>query len=303
MQLRTALKGLGAAAMGFGAALAVGRARFDRASAALADELLADAAERAVASSDQYTAPTDKTVPDTDRTVTDDDLSDLPDPVRDYLDNAIRDGRSYVQAGRLEQRGEFRLGGRGSSWKPLEATQRFTVRPPGFVWDATIEMVPLLPVQVVDAYVGGRGVLRVALLGALPVAEFDPSPNLDEGELVRYLVEAVWFPTALVSGEGVKWEAIDDDSARAMLEHDGTTVSAVFHFNDRDEVKRVVAERPRKTENGEFEQATWTGHLSEYRRKDGLLVPTEGEVEWNLPDGDLPYWRATITDATYRPAK
>jgi hypothetical protein len=306
MRVRTALKGLGVAAVGLGAAVAVGRSRFDRASADLADELLAEAdarPERAIAGGgrrDRGAAPADRIVTDTDRTVTDDDLAGLPDPVRDYLDNAIRDGRSYVRSARLEQRGEFRLGGPESAWKPLEATQRVTVRPPGFVWDATIEMAPFLPVRVVDAYVGGSGVLRAALLGALPVADMVPSPELDEGELVRYLVEAVWFPTALVPGEGVEWETIDGDSARATLEHDDTTVSAVFHFTDSDEVERVVAERPRETDDG-FERATWTGHLWNYQERDGLLVPTEGEVEWNLPEGDLPYWRATISDMEYWP--
>jgi hypothetical protein len=30
-----------------------------------------------------------------------------------------------------------------------------------------------------------------------------------------------------------------------------------------------------------------------------MAVPTEGEVEWNLPDGDLPYWRARLTEVEY----
>lgn len=299
MRLRTALKGLGVAAVGLGAIAVAGRARFDRASDELVGRLLADADARP----ERVVGGERRIVTDTDRTVTDDDLTGLPDPVRDYLDNAIRDGRSYVRAGRLEQRGEFRLGGPESGWKPLRATQRVTVRPPGFVWDATIDVAPFVPVRVVDAYLGGEGVLRAALLGALPVADADPSPDLDEGELVRYLVEAVWLPTALVPGEGVEWEARDDDSARAVLEHDGTRASAVFHFNDRNEVERVVAERPRETDDGGFERATWTGHLWNYRERDGLLVPTDGEVEWNLPEGDLPYWRATITDAEYWPAE
>ncbi|UPV75584.1 hypothetical protein M0R89_05830 [Halorussus limi] len=299
MRVTTALKGLGAAAVGVGAAAAVGRARFDRETAALTDELLADAEgrpERAVAGERRI-------VTDTDRTVTNDDLAGLPDPVGDYLDHAIRDGRSYVRTVRLEQRGEFRLGGADAPWKPLEATQRFTVRPPGFVWDATVELAPFVPIRAVDAYVGGSGSLRAAVFGSLPVANADPGPALDEGELLRYLAETVWFPTALVPGEGVEWEARDDDSALATVEHGDATASAVFHFGDDHRVERIAAERPRATDDGGYERRAWTVRLRNYRERNGLLVPTEGEVEWNLPDGDLPYWRAEITEIEYLPAE
>lgn len=298
MRVTTALKGLGAAAVGLGAAVAVGRARFDRTNARLVDELLADAEVRP----ERVVSGERRIVTDTDRTVTADDLVELPDPVGDYLDHAIEEGRPYVRTVRARQRGEFRLGGRDAPWKPLEATQHFTVRPPGFVWDGTVEIAPFVPVRAVDAYVDGRGSLRAALFSALPVADADPGPVLDEGELVRYLVETVWFPTALVPGEGVEWEAIDDSSARATIEHDGTTASAVFHFGEEHTVERVVAERPRETADGSYERATWVGHLRDYRERGGLLVPTRGEVEWQLPEGDLPYWRAEITDIDYQPA-
>jgi len=297
MRVTTALKRLGAAAVGLGAAVAVGRARFDRRNDALVNELLADAQVRP----ERVVGGERRIVTDTDRTVTADDLAGLPDPVREYLDDAIEEGRPYVRTVRARQRGEFRLGGRESPWKPLEATQHFTVRPPGFVWDGTVEVAPFVPVRAVDAYVGGRGSLRAALASALPVANADPGPVLDEAELARYLVETVWFPTALVPGEGVAWEPIDDSSARATIDHDGTTASAVFHFADG-EVERVVAQRPRETDDGGYERATWVGHLRDYRERNGLLVPTRGEVEWQLPEGDLPYWRAEITDIDHQPS-
>jgi hypothetical protein len=30
-----------------------------------------------------------------------------------------------------------------------------------------------------------------------------------------------------------------------------------------------------------------------------MQVPMTGEVAWLLPEGDLPYWRGTITDLRY----
>ena len=135
-----------------------------------------------------------------------DDVTELPDPVRRYFETVLDEGQLHSRTVRLEQHGQFRLGDADSPWKPLEATQRATIDPPGFVWDATIRLAPFVPVRVVDAYIEGEGSLRARLLSVLPVADADPSPALDAGELQRYLAEAVWYPTALLPGAGVRWE-------------------------------------------------------------------------------------------------
>lgn len=283
MRFRTLLRAAGAVAGGFLAAALAGRLRHERTVDDIVAALLADADR-------------------TERTVTEDDLADLPDPVRRYLDAAIDEGRPRVRTVRLRQRGGFRLGGASSPWRPLEATQHVTVRPPGFVWDARVDAFPLVPVRVVDSFVGGSGGLRASLLGLVDVADADPGTELDEGELLRYLAESVWFPTALLPGEGVAWEPIDDRSARATVSHRGTTASAVFRFDEEGMVARVSADRPRELPDGSFERTPWTGRFRNYRDRDGLRVPTEADVAWSLPAGDLTYWRAGVTDLEYRPA-
>jgi hypothetical protein len=273
-----------AAAAGAAAVVLVGRSRFDRAATDLVDRLFARASA------------------ETDRVYTHDDVAGLPDPVRRYFEHVLTEGRPYVRTARLEQSGEFRLGDASSPWRPLTAVQQYTVDPPGFVWDAEIAMAPLVSVRVVDAYTDGSGSLRAAALGAFPVADSTPTPELDAGELTRYLAESVWFPTALLPAEGVTWEGIDDDAARATLEHEGTTASLVFHFSDEDEVARVTAERRPRAVDGGYEEAQWTGHFRNYRDRDGMRVPVEAEVEWNLPEGDLTYWRARVPVFDYHPS-
>jgi hypothetical protein len=224
-----------------------------------------------------------------------DDIESLPAPVRRYFERVLEPGQPHVRTARLRQQGTFRLGGADADWRPLEATQHVTVRPPGFVWDARIDIAPLIPARVVDLYRAGDGILKARLFGAIPVASAGPAPEMNEGELLRYLAEGVWVPTALLPGAGVTWEAIDDDSARATLEDGDVTASVVFHFDD-DEIERVTAERYRQEDD---DYASWTGYFRAYERHDGIRVPTEAEVAWALPDGNLPYWRATIEDIEY----
>ena len=235
---------------------------------------------------------------DAGRSVEPEDFEGVPDPVRRYFEAVLEEGRPYVRSVRLEQQGEFRLRESERTWRPTDATQRFTVDPPGFVWSATVRVLPFVPVKVLDSYDHGSGVLRARLLSTITVADVGPDRDMNEGELVRYLAEAVWFPTGLLPTEGVEWEAIDDSSARATLEDGGNTASVVFHFDGDDRVERVTTERYRQEAD---DRAPWTGRFDGYEDRNGLTVPTEAEVEWNLPEEDRPYWRATVERIEHRP--
>ncbi len=81
-----------------------------------------------------------------------------------------------------------------------------------------------MPAGVHDAYVNGRAVLTARLFGLIKVMESPDSPELT-GELLRFLAEGPWYPTALLPGPHVSWEPIDDDSARLTL-----VAEAQFHW-------------------------------------------------------------------------
>ncbi|AKU09712.1 DUF6544 family protein [Haloferax gibbonsii] len=272
-----------------GALLAAVRARADDTAARLLDVLQREHAETTTDDSGNGEALDEA------------DLSDLPAPVRRYLERVLSDESRRVQSVRIRQTGAFRLGDADSPWKSMTATQHYTVDPPGFVWDARIDLAPFLPIRVVDAFVSGSGSLEAKLLSVVTVADAPRSPELDEGELARYLSEMVWFPTAFLPGHGVRWEPRNDRSARATLAHRGSTTTVVFHFDENDEVARVTADRWRDTGDGEYERCPWTGQFSDYREVNGVRVPAAAEVAWNLPWVDLPYWRVTIDDVEYDP--
>jgi hypothetical protein len=89
-------------------------------------------------------------------------------------------------------------------------------------------MAPGLNAFVHDAYVAGEGVLHAEFLGLVPLADLRGTPELAKGELLRYLAEAMWYPTALLPSQGVRWTPIDDNAARATLTDQSTTVSLDF---------------------------------------------------------------------------
>ena len=230
---------------------------------------------------------------------TPDDLEGLPAPVRAYFENTLQEGQPYIDTVRLKQNGKLRLGDASSSWRPFTATQHVTVDPPGFFWDASISLVPFVSLRIRDLFRDQNGSAEVSLFGIIPLDRGEPSQELNEAELVRYLAEATWYPTALLPSEGVQWEPIDDRTARATIDHGDVSASLTFSFNEDDEVTRVYTEERYRRVEGGFEPTPWSGYWHNYQRRNGIRIPMEGEVIWHLPDGDLEAWQGQLTEINY----
>jgi hypothetical protein len=234
-----------------------------------------------------------------------DDVSALPPPVRRYFHAVLRDGQPYVHTVRLVQQGEFRS--RESpdieaDWRPFEASQRFTTGPPGFIWDARIRMVPLVAVRVRDAYVRGRARMLGKVFGLISVADAADTTQLQEGALQRYLAESVWFPTALLPRNNLRWTPIDDTHARATLTDGATSVSLDFEFGPSGEILGCSTPqrwRAAAGRGGAFEAMPWGGRYGKYEERGGMRVPMEAEVYWLVQGREQPYYRGRNIEIEY----
>ncbi len=221
----------------------------------------------------------------------------LPGPVARYLALVIPQGRPRVRCVQFTQTGTFRTRDTPEQWKPFRAIQYVATAPPGFVWEATVRMAPLLAVHVVDSYREGAGLLDARLLGAFPVAHA-AGPEADSGEMMRYLAEAIWYPTALVPDERLRWQGVDEHTAVAVLHDRGREVAITFHFDDEGLIAYSEADRFR-IEKGRPRKVPWRAYCSGYVVRGGFRVPLEARVAWQLPEGELEYFRGRIEHIGY----
>ena len=149
-----------------------------------------------------------------------------------------------------------------------------------------------------SANVAGEGATTGKLAGLIPVVDLRGTPEMASGALVRYLAEAVWFPTALLPSDGVSWSTVDDRTARAMLTDGATAVSLDVHFGERGEIVRASAMRHRAVQRGTV-LTPWVCHYRDYARTDGMMIPMAAAVEWVLPEKRFPYWRASTIGVEY----
>jgi hypothetical protein len=224
------------------------------------------------------------------------ELEGLPAPVQRYFQAVLKDGQPIVAAVNLTQQGLFNLSETKAKWSPFTATQFVTTQRPGFDWDARIQMAPGVSAFVHDAYMLGGGSLHASLLGLFTVADVRDTPQAAQGELLRFFAEMPWYPTALLPSQGVGWEAIDNTSARATMTDGATTVSLVFRFNAEGTIETMRAEARCRDK---LTAMPWSGRFWDYSTRNGMLIPLQGEVGWEYPEGIRLYYKGKVTEINY----
>jgi hypothetical protein len=233
------------------------------------------------------------------KTYSPDELIGLPAPVQRYFRAVLKDGQPIVSAVYVEHSGTFNMSDTGEKWKRFTSTQLVIAQRPGFDWEARIEMMPGLTGRVHDAYIAGEGILHATLFGLVSLVNLRGTPEIARGELMRFLAEAAWYPTALLPSQGVQWKAIDNFSAEATLKDGETALTLLFRFDENGLIESLRAEARGRIVAGVVIPTPWEGQMSNYELRDGICVPTEGEVAWLLPEGPKPYWRGRITSLRY----
>jgi hypothetical protein len=226
-------------------------------------------------------------------------LARLPQPVARYLRIVLPPSPRSIRYARFAQQGEFRAQPTPDGWRPFTAVHHASATTPGFVWDARIRMAPGMAVRVRDGFLDDRGMMIASVWGLWPVTSVEGTADIAAGALHRYLAEAVWFPTALLTGRGIVWTAIDDTRARATLTAGTTAVSLDFHFDEEGLVSRVFTPARMREVDGRGVPTPWEGRFGNYAERDGMKVPLVGEVAWLLESGPLPYWRGAMTGVAF----
>lgn len=220
----------------------------------------------------------------------------LPPPVTRYLRTAITDGHPIVRAAIATQEADFFING---NWRPLTATQHFSIDPPGFVWDARIDMAPLMHALVRDAYVDGHAMMQASISGVYTLADQVDTPQLNSGALQRFLGEMVWIPTALLPSKHVRWTPRDSRSSVVTLADGDHQVTLLFEFGD-DGLPAMISGDRYKEDRGQYAMRQWQIICLDRATRDGLTIPLRCEVSWIVNGSREPYWRGRITSILYR---
>ncbi|MGE5390355.1 MAG: DUF6544 family protein [Deltaproteobacteria bacterium] len=223
------------------------------------------------------------------------DLQEKPASVRTWLARAGITGKQYTGSVWLEHTGTMRTEP-GKAWMPFAAEYYYTVDKPGFIWKARVQAAPLIHLSGRDMLYRGHGNMEIKLLSLIPVADAR-GKEIDQGSLLRYLAEIVWFPTAALS-DHIIWEEIGADQARATITVGETSVSGIYTFGQHGMPARFEAQRYMSRDEG-YSLEKWVAELYDYQEFNGFLVPGRVQVTWDLPEGEFNWFKATVNRIEY----
>jgi hypothetical protein len=217
----------------------------------------------------------------------------LPAPAQRFLRRAIAPGTLLHESVELEMSGSMRLQP-GGPLLPMRASQILSP-PRGFVWFARVRRGPMM-ISGYDRYDEGQGDACFKLFGLLTVAKGEGA-DVTRSAAARVAGEAVFVPAALLPSEHVRWEAVDDETARYHMRVGDEPGSCDLRVDQEGKLTRASIQRWREAAPGRsagyqrFDVDQW----SDERTFDGYTVQTRFRAGWRLGDTDeFPFFFASM---------
>lgn len=219
-------------------------------------------------------------------------LDDLPEPVQRYFRHVLPENQALIRTVRLKHKGQFKTG-LDKPWIPIKGEQYFATPTPAYVWKGTTSLFTAR-----DMYIHDKGRLVVSLFSWVNIVDAR-GEKYNEGELQRWLAESVWFPTNLLPSERLEWLAIDKNTARLSFKYLNLSLDYLVHFSKAGEIIRMETNRYMN----EGKKETWILKMKDYKRINGVIVPTTAEATWRIGGVDFPYASFRLTRLEYNVAE
>jgi hypothetical protein len=202
--------------------------------------------------------------------------TDLPVSVRRYLQAALGNRASRVESLVVCGRARANFG----LWLPLRYR---LVHRPGYEFERYMEVTWFgLPVlKAIDRYVGGLGMTG-------PVGRAATGPAVDQGANMILWAEAPLMPSLWLTDSRIRWEVVDDTTARLIFPFGEEEDELTVHFDPESGlVAQITALRFRDEQSGKI---PWRVDFLSWQTVNGARLPTRIAVTWEDQGKPWSYW-------------
>jgi len=224
----------------------------------------------------------------------------LPAPAQRFLRFAIATGTPLYTVAEISMQGKFSLGSKAEpNHMPMQAEQILAV-PYGFIWKVRAGDAVWLTGS--DGATDEISWSRFWLFGIIPVARAGNNEDHARAAFGRYVAEAVfWTPAALLPGDNVRWEPIDDSTARVIVNHSGLEQAVDVSVEPDGRPRKIVFQRWSNANLAKvFQLQPFGGYLSDFKDFGGFRLPTRVEAgNFFETDDYFAFFKATVTSVRF----
>jgi hypothetical protein len=221
-------------------------------------------------------------------------VRDLPDAAQRYFNFSIIPGAPLVSAVELSMRGELGLGTtEDPKYTPMKAHQ-ILAPPHGLVWRVRVGAI-----SGSDGATSTSSWTKFWLMGFIPVVRVSGDADHHRSAFGRVVAEgAFWTPAMLLPGDHVRWESIDEHTARAVVTYGEFEQAVDLTVSSEGQPQQVVISRwSNENASREYRLQPFGGYLRDFRHFGGYTLPTsvEGGNHFGT-DEYFPFYRAKVSD-------
>jgi hypothetical protein len=227
---------------------------------------------------------------------TDMDAKKLPAPVYKWIQSTGMIGKPVIKSAYIKQKALMKMKPEQKNWIPAEAEQYTVMGVPAFIWTVDMNLMPLISIKGRDKFVNGKGEMLIKMNSLINLVN-EKGQRMDEGTIQRYLGELVWYPSLALSPY-ISWENIDEFSAKATMNYNGTSGSGTFYFDKKGDFIKFIAFRFKGNE-ADAKRNPWVLTVDGYAVFEGIKVPSKMKATWETDEGNWTWLDLEITDIKY----
>ncbi|WP_421795049.1 DUF6544 family protein [Haliscomenobacter sp.] len=221
------------------------------------------------------------------------DLEHLPPPVQRYLRFVGVVNQPKVKNIRIVFKGQMR--DKGKDWFPFTSEQYNGFEKYTRLFFMKGKMFGLT-VPGYHAYQNKNASMRIKLFGLFPIVSVQGN-ELFKAETVTIFNDMCLLAPATLIDSRIRWETIDDTTARASFTNEGVSIQATLYFNARGQLVNFVSDD--RYAVSDMKRYRFSTPITDYKNFNGINVISFGEAVWHYPDGEFVYGKFELQEIVY----
>lgn len=233
--------------------------------------------------------------------LSEEDIISLPVPVKNYIRLTGSIGKPKVQNFKIAFEGKIRKNEQ-SEWMTFTCEQHNFMAVPTRLFFMNVWMKGL-PVAGYHHFKNGKAVMDIRLLSLIKV-QYAEGNEMDISETVTFFNDMCCMAPATLIDKRIDWIETKGDTVKCSFINNGIKIYATLFFDDKGKLVNFISNnRFAYNDNGTMSCVPWQTPLKAYKSVNGYYLPSQAELIYSYPVGDLCYGMFSLKNIKYNSIK